>query len=179
MGVDGSVCDFWESGSLSVFDGEVKRKGCGHVGYGGWISLICAVMAKRAIHCDAALADDGPLLALLTWATCFEGKGAAAWVIWCMRYRASYWALRCRDFEIGCVCDMEILSRLCSASYHCFFDGHCFDFFHGRFSRTHPDHFDGARQLGRLDPKGDCVGLSRRDYIEAWQSDSTVGKLNS
>lgn len=174
MGVGGSVCGFWVSGSLNVSDGGVKRKGCGRVGYGDWIPLACLVDAEKAIHCDNVLADDGLPVVFLTGATYYVEKGAVAWEICCRIDRPSCCVFGRMGFVIDYVRDREISSRPCGASYGRFSNGHCFYFFHGRSYRDHPEHFE-ARELRTLNPKEDFVGLSRRDCNEAWQFVKMLG----
>lgn len=108
LGVGGSVCDFWVSGNLNVFDGEVKRKGCGGVGCRDRSFLDCLVDVETSMYCDAVLADNGLLVAFLTWVTCYEVKGADVGEICCMIYCVSSCACRRRDWASDCLCDMEI-----------------------------------------------------------------------
>ncbi len=72
LGVGGSVCGFWVSGNLDVFDGEVERKGCGGVGCHDRTFLVCLVDEETMMYCDAVLVDDGFLVDFSNWATCYE-----------------------------------------------------------------------------------------------------------
>ena len=128
LGVGGSVCGFWVSGNLNVFDGEVKRKGCGGVGCHDRKFLVCLVEQK--IYCDAFLVDDGPLVDILILVTCYEVKGADFWEICCMTYCASSCACRRRDSVNDCVCDMEISNPPGCAFCRCFSNDPGFDSYH-------------------------------------------------